>query len=66
MLKRDIFISYKNDGEGNNFAARLYSDLTKRGYSVYFNPKEQHSGDFPERLRLAIGNCKDFILKDFL
>lgn len=59
---RDIFISYKNDGEGNNFAARLYTDLTLRGYSVYYNANEQHAGDFPERLRVAVENCKDFLL----
>ncbi len=59
---KDIFVSYKNDGEGNNFAARLADDLTKRGYSVYFNPNEQHAGEFPERLRNAVKNCKDFIL----
>lgn len=49
--KRDIFISYKNDGEGRNFAARLCEDLKKAGYTVYYNPNEQHAGSFPERLR---------------
>lgn len=61
-VKRDIFISYKNDGEGNNFAARLCADLEKLGYDVYYNPKEQHAGSFPDRLREAVKNCKDFIL----
>lgn len=28
-MNKDIFISYKKDGEGNNFAARLYEDLEK-------------------------------------
>ena len=37
----DIFISYKNDGEGNNFAARLKESLDHSGYSVYFNSHEQ-------------------------
>ena len=59
---KDIFISYKNDGEGNNFAARLSKDLRDRGFSVYFNPDEQHAGDFPDRLRLAVEECKDFLL----
>ena len=60
-MKKDIFISYRNDGIGNNFATRLVNDLRKRGYSVYFNPDEARSGDFPERLRQAIAECRDFI-----
>ena len=32
----DIFISYRNDGEGNNFAARLFETLSSKNYSVYF------------------------------
>ena len=51
---KDIFISYKNDGEGNNFAARICADLAKLGYEVYFNPNEQHAGSFPDRLRDAV------------
>ena len=61
-MNKDIFISYKNDNAGNNFATRLKEDLENSGYSVYFNPDENHSGDFPERLRDAIKTCKDFIL----
>ncbi len=61
-VKRDIFISYRNDGEGNNFTARLYQFLDGMEYSVYFNSMEQHSGSFPDRLKEAIENCKDFIL----
>lgn len=59
---KDIFISYKNDGEGNNFAARLCENLEKLGYDVYYNPNEQHAGSFPERLRKSVGNCRDFLL----
>ena len=58
---KDIFISYKNDGEGNHFAARLCEDLKHEGYSVYFNPDEGKTGNFPERLRKAIYACKDFV-----
>ena len=58
----DIFISYKNDGEGNNFAARLCLDLEQLGYDVYYNPNEQHAGSFPDRLRNAVRGCKDFLL----
>ena len=61
-MNKDIFISYRNDGEGNNFAARLFEALDAKEYSVYFNSNEQHSGSFPDRLKNAIENCKDFIL----
>ena len=60
-MKKDIFISYRNDGIGNNFATRITNDLRQKGYSVYFNPDEARSGDFPERLERAIEECKDFI-----
>lgn len=60
-LKKDIFISYRNDGIGNNFATRITNDLRNSGYSVYFNPDEARSGDFPERLKQSISECKDFI-----
>ena len=60
--KKDIFISYKNDGSGNQFAARLSQDLEEAGYSVYFNSKEERATSFPERLTAAVKGCKDFIL----
>lgn len=60
-VRKDIFISYRNDGIGNNFATRIANDLKQSGYSVYFNPDEARSGDFPERLKQAISVCKDFI-----
>ncbi|MBR5271996.1 MAG: toll/interleukin-1 receptor domain-containing protein [Clostridia bacterium] len=58
---KDIFISYRNDGVGNNFATRIANDLRNSGYSVYFNPDETRSGNFPQRLKQAIIGCKDFI-----
>ena len=61
-MKKDIFISYKNDNAGNNFAERLKRDLENHKYSVYFNSDEKHSGNFPEKLRTAVEDCKDFIL----
>lgn len=61
QITKDIFISYRNDGVGNNFATRLANDLKHSGYSVYFNPDEARSGNFPERLKQAISVCKDFI-----
>ena len=60
--RRDIFISYKNDGEGRYFAKGLSDLLKSMGYEVYYNPDEQHSGKFPDRLRKAIEECKDFLL----
>ena len=59
---KDIFISYKNDGEGSNFAARLCADLEKIGYSVYYNPNEQRAGNFPDRLKDAVESCRDFLI----
>ncbi len=61
-MNKDIFISYKNDNAGNNFATRLKDDLENHGYSVYFNSDEAGSGHFPERLKEAIRGCKDFVL----
>lgn len=66
---KDIFLSYRNDGTGQNFAARLEKDLSDAGYSVYFNPNEMGASDFPDRLRKAISRCSDFIAictKDYL
>ena len=61
-IKKDIFISYKNDGSGNQFAARLCQDLEKMGYSVYFNSHEERTHSFPERLKTTVKDCRDFIL----
>ena len=60
--KKDIFISYKNDGEGRYFAEKLSNTLKEQGFSVYYNSDEQHAGSFPKRLSEAIENCKDFLL----
>ena len=60
-VKKDIFISYRNDGVGVNFATRIANDLNNAGYSVYFNPDEARSSDFPERIEEAIMDCKDVI-----
>ena len=57
--KKDIFISYKNDGSGNQFANRLCRDLEESGYSVYFNSNEERAHSFPERIKNAVVECKD-------
>ena len=61
-VKKDIFISYRNDESGNHFASRLCRDLDEMGYSVYFNPNEDRGHSFPDRLKTAIAQCKDFVL----
>ncbi len=58
---KDVFLSYRNDGVGENFASRLEKDLTHKGYSVYYNPNEMGATVFPDRLRKAITHCTDFI-----
>ena len=61
-LKRDIFISYKNDGEGRYFAEKLSNTLKDMGFSVYYNTDEHYAGNFPNRLREAVERCTDFLL----
>ena len=62
QTKKDIFISYRNDDSGNHFASRLCRDLDEMGYSVYFNPNEERGHSFPDRLKSAVSQCKDFVL----
>ena len=61
-MKRDIFISYKNDGEGRYFAEKLSNTLKDMGFSVYYNTDEHYAGNFPNRLREAVERCTDFLL----
>lgn len=62
VIKKDVFISYKDKGEGREFSIRLSKCLKEAGYQVYFNPDEKHSGHFDEEIREAVLNCKDLIL----
>lgn len=62
MMTKDIFISYKTGGTGSNFGSRLSKKLSDLGYSVYFNPHEERSDDFREKLRKAVLECTDFII----
>lgn len=59
---KDVFISYKDNDEGDSFAAELKKALENKGFSVYYNPDEHRSADFTEKIRVAVENCKDFIL----
>lgn len=61
LQKKDVFISYRNDGIGDSFADELYHDLDEMGYSVYYSPIEARSNNFPERLKRTIEMCRDFI-----
>lgn len=61
-MYNDIFISYRNDPEGRAIGRRIKSILEEKNYSVYFNPDEQKGDAFPEELREAVINCKDFVL----
>lgn len=58
----DVFISFKNDGEGKYFAEKISNALKEQGFSVYYNPHEQKAGSFPTILRDTIKNCRDFLL----
>lgn len=62
QIKKDIFISCRYDGSGNQFASRLCQDLESLGYSVYYDANESYAHSFPEHIREAIISCKDFIL----
>jgi len=62
QFKKDIFISCRYDGSGNQFASRLCQDLESMGYSVYYDANESYAHTFPEHIREAVISCKDFIL----
>lgn len=57
----DIFISYRRrDAEAH--ARMLYNDLTRAGYSVFYDHNSLGAGDFIENIRLSIERCQDFVL----
>ena len=57
----DIFVSYRfKDGE--LISKKVANALKDMGYSVYHNTDRNHKGKFPERLKKAIDNSKDFLL----
>lgn len=60
----DVFISYKHENSGATeiFAGRIREKLILNGYSVYFNPYEETSGDFIERIRLSVKNSIQLLL----
>lgn len=57
----DIFISYRvKDGE--LISQKVANALKDMGFSVYHNTDKNHKGKFPDRIRIAVDNCKDFLL----
>ena len=58
----DIFISYRRRGAGAGVAGELQAKLENRGFKVFLDVDEIGSGHFPDQIRQAIGECKDFIL----
>lgn len=62
MAQYDIFISYKRRGASKAVSANIYSFLTQRGYSVFFDREEMKSGKFNEQLYANIETAKDIII----
>ena len=57
----DIFVSYRvKDGE--LISRKVANALKDMGFSVYHNTDKNHRGKFPDRIRRAVENCKDFLL----
>ena len=60
-MSEQVFISYRRDG-GDAQAKLICSELTRRGYSVFFDYDSIHGGFFDNRIFSAIEGCNDFIL----
>ena len=58
----DIFISYRRKGAGAGVAGELQSKLENLGYKVFLDVDKIGSGQFPEQIKQAISECKDFLL----
>ena len=58
----DIFISYRRKGAGAGVAGELQSKLENLGYKVFLDVDKIGSGQFPEQIKQAITECKDFLL----
>lgn len=59
--KCDVFISYRRSN-GWNTAYLLYRSLSDRGYSVFIDTEDMHSGDFNVQLYDKIMECKDYVI----
>lgn len=61
MNHYDIFISYRRqDAEAH--AYMLYRDLTAAGYSVFFDHKSLGAGNFVDKIKTTIEQCKDVLV----
>ena len=60
-MSEQVFISYRRDG-GDAQAKLICSELTRRGYSVFFDYDSIQGGYFDSRIFSAIEGCCDFIL----
>ena len=58
----DIFISYRRKGAGAGVAGELQAKLENLGYKVFLDVDKIGSGQFPEQIKQAIEECKDFLL----
>lgn len=58
----DIFISYRRKGAGAGVAGEIQAKLENRGFKVFLDVDEIGSGRFPDQIKLAIEECRDFIL----
>lgn len=58
----DIFISYRRKGAGAGVAGELQSKLENLGYKVFLDVDKIGSGQFPDQIKHAIEECKDFLL----
>ena len=58
----DIFISYRRKGAGAGVAGELQAKLENLGYKVFLDVDKIGSGQFPEQIKQAITECKDFLL----
>lgn len=61
-IEKDVFISYRNDGVSEQFAKVLNQDLSKAGYSVYYNPEIERQQNYREKITQGVRNCEDFVL----
>lgn len=61
MEQHDIFISYRRqDAEAH--AYMLYRDLVANGYSVFYDHKSLGAGNFVDKIKDTIEQCKDVIV----
>lgn len=58
----DIFISYRRKGAGAGVAGELQSKLENLGFKVFLDVDKIGSGEFPDQIKHAIEECKDFLL----